>query len=81
MKLTKRCTICGQPYVTTNINAKYCSDDCRKAGTREINRQARAEQREKEEKRKNSQQCIIDIAVLARQAGMTYGQYVSKMGL
>lgn len=81
MKVTKQCTICGASYETTNIHAKYCSDVCRKKASKEMHRRSRAKQKEELERKKNMQQNIIDIAVLARQAGMTYGQYVAKMGL
>jgi len=81
MKVIKQCTICGASFETTNIHAKYCSDPCRKKASRKSYRQAKAKEKEELERKKNMQQSIIDIAVLARQAGMTYGQYVAKMGL
>jgi hypothetical protein len=81
MKEVRKCIICNGYYVTTIQNAKYCSSVCRKKGEKEIAKQRKIKKKEQIENSKNMQQSIIDIAVLARQAGMTYGQYVAKMGL
>lgn len=81
MKEVRKCIICNKYYVTTTQNAKYCSGTCRKMADKETKKKSKANKKEQIENRKNMQQSIIDIAVLARKAGMTYGQYVAKMGL
>lgn len=83
MKEVRKCAVCGNYFVATRINAECCSDDCKHTRRlkleKELREQNKSEVRSKPRKRnKNS---ITDIAVEARKAGMTYGQYVAKMGI
>lgn len=43
MYIKKRCQLCGQPYMTGNGKAKYCSDACKKEATRQRQAKWRAE--------------------------------------
>ncbi len=83
-KYVKTCEICGKQFGAWNKRQKFCSDECRdkhkmqqSAMFREIYKEQK-QQRKAEKKKKPS---LADIAVAARQAGMTYGQYVAKMGI
>lgn len=80
MRDFRRCAVCNKLYIATRQNAKYCSADCRLEGTYAMKRTYK-ERKEQKAKPKKLKKSITDIAVEARQAGMTYGQYVAKMGL
>ena len=73
--MQKKCKYCGKEFDATKSKRLYCSDKCKKSRWRE-----------KDKKRKygvhmeNPNAAVVDIAVKAREAGMTYGQYVAKMG-
>jgi predicted nucleic acid-binding Zn ribbon protein len=73
--MQKKCKYCGKEFDATKSKRLYCSDKCKKSRWRE-----------KDKKRKygvhmeNPNAAVVDMAVKAREAGMTYGQYVAKMG-
>lgn len=73
------CGICGKKF-EGYLSSKYCSDECRRTARRQNDREsdARRKYRKKEKKVKNQTVSISDIAKLARQAGMSYGQYVAE---
>lgn len=81
----RKCEVCGRPYVTNKANAKYCGQKCSKEGIRRVNAENRKIQSEnkkaEKKKKKDNQKAIVNIAVEAKKAGMSYGQYVAKMGL
>ena len=81
MREYRNCAVCGNLYVATRTDSKTCSKVCSR-GWNKINSK-RANQRASEQRRKEKQKKMMvnDIAVEARKAGMTYGQYVAKMGL
>ena len=68
--MQKKCKYCGKEFDATKSKRLYCSDKCKKSRWRE-----------KDKKRKygvhmeNPNAAVVDIAVKAREAGMTYGQY------
>ena len=80
-----RCTVCGGRFETNFFgrrNAKYCPV-CRK----EVNKQREKEayqKRKKEKKLNNSEKSentpltLSEINALAKENGMTYGQFVAK---
>lgn len=78
MREFRRCTVCDKLYIATRANAKYCSATCREKGTTELKAIYRKQQSVDKPKRKKKQS-VTEIAVAARKAGMTYGQYVAKM--
>ena len=74
------CKICGKEFIAHTARRKLCSDECKRENNiinatehnkkiKEIKENAKKEQRE----------TIVDIAVRARKAGMTYGQYTSML--
>lgn len=80
-----KCIICGGIFETSffgSRNAKYCPV-CRK----EVNKQRDKEayQRRKEKKQKKSEVdenrplTLSEIVAIARENGMSYGQFVAKM--
>ena len=85
MRELRKCVICGKEYITSIYNSKYCSEECKMQGIRALNKindRAKRERRMAERvARENSHKPLIDIAVEAKKAGMSYGQYVARMGL
>lgn len=86
-KEVRKCRYCGTEFVAIRDNNYCCSPSCsskysRKSTYREIEEYDK-EQFEKMRKKRpmKPKQSITEIAVAARKAGMTYGQYVAKMGL
>lgn len=75
------CAMCGKSFVATRRNAKYCGEICLLAGRAALARKYSENAKDRKAMRKKQRQSITDIAVAARHAGMTYGQYVAKMGL
>lgn len=80
MREFRRCAMCNKLFITSNVNAKYCSLDCRTEGKKEavsaFKQRAKAA---KEAKKRGKKQSVTEIAVAARKAGMTYGQYVAMV--
>ena len=68
----KLCVVCLQHFTPINGMQKYCCGDCKKIGDKKSNA------KEKPQKKKKT---VRDIAKEAKEHGMTYGQYVAKMGL
>ena len=64
-EITKVCINCGNEFKTSAHKQKYCSPACMQ------------EMRKKSKKQKKILS-ISEIAVLARESGMSYGQYVQK---
>ena len=52
---------------------KYCCDDCKKMGAKKI--------RQAERTKRKPSTSVRDVAKKAREQGLTYGQYVAKIGL
>ena len=79
------CKICGKEFVTKTV-AKCCSKECKKEN--EVRNAAsyfeRAAKAKKDTKqipkpKKEKKLTVTDIAVKAKEAGMSYGQYVAQM--
>ena len=74
----RNCKCCGKPFETQQIATKYCSKECARDGRLDMKRKRERELRQMEKAKSNT---LVDIAVEARNAGMTYGQYVAAMKL
>lgn len=80
----KICPICGKEF--TNGRRKYCSEECTKESNRRNTRKKDRERDEKLKKRpktmkkkKGKKLNALELtAKAAREAGMTYGQYVAQ---
>lgn len=82
MKETRKCVVCGKKYTAIRGNQKYCGSECEKIATlKQVEVRNKKLKVERRRKKKKKNQDIIDIAIAAREAGMSYGQYVAKMGL
>ncbi|MCI5874476.1 MAG: hypothetical protein PUJ55_10890 [Clostridiales bacterium] len=87
----RKCLICGKSLDGTN-RRKYCSDKCSDKASKQNEKSWKKREREAERTEKKAQEqrrrvkpekknSIVDVAIAARKAGMSYGQYVGKMGL
>lgn len=82
MDSSRTCLFCGGPMPKTR--RKYCSDKCcmRACAQRKNGRRSGIDynqlRRQKKRHRKSSSQ-LAQINQLARESGMTYGQFVGKM--
>lgn len=85
LETTRKCVICGTSYKPKNYNAKYCSDVCKTTAWYQMNREYKRMKKEVDENKHNSrktrQKSLVDLAVESKKAGMSYGEYVAKMGL
>ena len=75
------CKVCGKEFITDSNIRKCCSDECKKINARRNGKIWADKQKNKQPKKKKKEKklTIVDIAVMARKAGMTYGQYVAQM--
>lgn len=64
----KNCSVCGKKFKVTLEHRTICSEKCKE--------KRKAMQKEKVPKKKNEE--LIEIAVKARAAGLSYGQYVAR---
>ena len=77
----RKCDMCGKEF-EPRPNQRYCCAECKAKAAHLAAIRQEENRKERILKRKTYQnQSIVDIAVAARKAGMTYGQYVMKMGL
>ena len=87
----RKCLVCSTSLAGTN-RRKYCSDKCSDIASKEKEASWKRKAREAERKEKEAvnrkrtvkaekKLSLVDIAVAARKAGMSYGQYVGRMGL
>ena len=86
MSEIKICKICGAKFIPRNSKMFTCgSEECQRLrGNKSANEKHEKEKAQKVRKaRKQAERKakIVDIAVAARQEGMTYGQYVAMHGL
>ncbi len=74
-----RCPVCGRIFSITDSRKKYCSAACRLGLDDNKPRSGKCGIQEKA--LVNTCLSLDEIAKLAREAGMTYGEYVAKNGL
>jgi hypothetical protein len=81
MREYRRCTVCDTLYVATRTDSKTCSKACSKKWNRILSNKSNQKTREQKRLEKQKKMMLDEIAIEARKAGMTYGKYVTKMGL
>lgn len=80
--ITINCKICGKEFYSQSSRRKCCSDECALENRRETARQHQRTLREIErnaKREKAKKLTVTDVAVKAKETGMSYGQYVAKM--
>ena len=84
---TVECSCCGKAFQTNNGMRKYCSEECSYKMRLIIQKKWESEngpyqkKKAKKKKEENINKSICEINAEALKAGMSYGKYVSKMGL
>jgi hypothetical protein len=74
-----KCKICGKDFKTTYNHTKCCSEECRKENAKINSKHWADKQKQIKPKKKEKKLTVTDIAVKAREAGMSYGQYTAMM--
>ena len=81
--MIKVCKWCNKKFTAKKLNQEYCCKACGQEGKRKYQREYEANKKSKsketEKKPKKKVNAITDIAIAARAAGMTYGEYVAKV--
>jgi hypothetical protein len=78
-KITVKCKICGKEFVTNKTIKQCCSAECVKINAKN-NYQAISERRKEErQKKKEKKVTLTEMAIKAKQLGMSYGQYSAMM--
>lgn len=82
----KICTCCKKKFIPNHSNQKYCCKECSKEMNRQNNQRYYAEigkykEKEKRHPKKKKSLSISEIEKMAREAGMSYGMYIAKMGV
>lgn len=76
------CAVCGREFETARMNKKTCSAECgqklQQEITRECGRKYREQKRNSAKQEKRTRENLAQINKLAQEAGMSYGQYVSR---
>lgn len=83
MTFHKICLFCSKQFESEQPRAAYCSDDCRRFSNEIVCKESKEKRKiNKElERHKKNVAAISKINAEAKQAGMSYGKYVAKMGL
>lgn len=71
----KKCKLCGKPFLTANLNTKYCSPDCKKEARKRMEHQRWEDEKGRRCRKKPS--TLSETNRLAREAGMSYGKYIA----
>lgn len=80
--MVKACKWCKKKFTAKRLNQEYCCKECSRNGKLKWQREYEANKKattEKPKKTKVKSNRITDIAIAARAAGMTYGEYVAKV--
>lgn len=79
------CAVCGTMFQKRKKDHLCCSEKCqlkrRRQYEKEMNALYRSQKKDKAKKiEKTNHEKIADIAIAAREEGLSYGQYVAKYG-
>ena len=76
------CKICGKEFMPQSHLTKICSDECKIENNKLNSRKRHIEmQNIKNDNKKNKKLTVTEIAVMAKEAGMSYGQYSAMLAL
>ncbi len=74
----RTCKICDKQFVSKHHSTTLCGPKCKEENKKRNAENSRKRIKEIERKGKKKRETIIDIAVKAKEAGMSYGQYVAR---
>lgn len=77
----KQCRICGKTFSAIKRTRMLCSEECRAENNRNLSNKHNAKRKEmaKPKPKAEKKESIVDLAVKAREMGMTYGQYTAML--
>ena len=74
----KYCEYCGKPFYSYSKRAKYCSAVC----ARHVYNETMKKPKEETKRRKTKKILTIqEVVRRAEEVGMSYGEYVAKVGI
>lgn len=78
--IEKVCKICGKEFIANCKKTKCCSEECKKENAK-INQKLWADRQKelKAKKKKEKKFTVAELAVKARELGMSYGQYTAML--
>ena len=71
------CKVCGEIFYSNRDRAKYCSISCANKGRKKSTDLKKEEKIKEAVSRENNMKSIKEIAVHAKNAGISYGEYVA----
>ena len=77
--MKNNCVICGKIYDALRANQKTCSEECRYEYAKYCTEMNKRKGKFAKKNAKKSSDNLTAVARKAREAGMSYGEYVSKM--
>ena len=89
MQEVRKCAICGNEFIAKRANTIYCSGPCRIEANRRRNKanwqnhldEKNLSREIKKRGKPASDMTLAEINAAAREAGMSYGQYMVSKGL
>lgn len=72
------CDVCGKEFETKGHNAKYCSKECKHKGSYRGYKRKRDQGKQFQEEHRMGHTKLSYINEMARERGMTYGQFVGR---
>ena len=79
--LAKVCVTCGKTFYTYSKRAKYCSIQCSRKAYNESLKSPQSLENKKKRRRAKKIPTIKEVVIRAEEVGMSYGEYVAKMGV
>lgn len=74
-KQKQKCQVCGCEFYSACLRVKYCPDCNKKLYTSPTQ-----EEKRRRKAKKNKNQGLIDAVKKAAQLGISYGQYMTRVG-
>ncbi len=75
----KVCKICGKEFIAKASNTKCCSDECKKENSKMNKKLCDERKKLQPKKKKEKKLTVTELAVKAKEAGMSYGQYTAML--
>lgn len=77
--MINQCLVCGREFQAFRTDQKVCSQECGREYTNMTAREKVKKYKAEREVRKTPAEDLETVARKAREAGMTYGEYVGQM--
>lgn len=74
-----KCKICGKEFTAKTKRRQLCGKECVRINAKNNFKNLEERRKEERKQKKEKKSTITEIAVKAKQAGMSYGQYTALM--